>query len=231
MEKTGWKGIPHVEWFKVAVAAILLLVGGIVNYAYGIYNSKEPHLSYRVNETVSFQSDKNLISIATFTVTSDGSKGVENVRCWFDTPGIEDVQIFPSDLHAKKEKEPNGTGMEISVERMIPGEELQVSIYVKNIVPPKLLQVKVKSDTILGSNRPLIKTTVSPVWISVTIIELMFIVGIMLNVIRDMIRENKVRNKVHIEQQKDFDVLRAKIDKQMADIYKREAEPTLFTAK
>lgn len=57
-EKTDWLGIPHVEWFKVVASIIILLAGEIVAHVYKVYNSKEPHLSYRVNESVTFKSDK-----------------------------------------------------------------------------------------------------------------------------------------------------------------------------
>ena len=212
-------GSPSDMFYKAGIPVITALIASASTLLAVWLFAKEPHLSYRVNETVSFQSDKNFISIATFTVTNDGNKEAVDVLCSFDTPGVEDVQLLPADLHAKKDKASNGTGMEVSAPRMIPGEELQVSIYFKNITPPKLLPVKVKCNSTAGSNKPPISIFNPSFWVGAAIGEFIVLCYIFIIIIRDTIR-NERRNAVELAALNTF---RAKYESDKADYEKAEA--------
>lgn len=222
--KQGRFGTPGDMFYKAGIPVITALIGGAFTLLVVWLYAKEPHLSYRVNETVSFQSDKNFISITTFTVTNDGNKEAVDIQCSFDTPGVEDVQLFPADLHAKKEKLPNSTGTEVPVPRMIPGEELQVSIYFKNITPPKLLQVKVKCSSSIGSNKPINSASNTSYWLSfwfgVAIGECIIICYILLLIIRDIVRSER-RNAAELVV---LNAFKAEYEKDKAEYDKSEAE-------
>ena len=126
------------------------LIVGLIGIGVGYWlNSKAPHLTIAIAAPVQFQGDKNKFGILTFSVTNDGSKEAEDVRCDFKTQGAKnpDIKATPDNLSpALTVKDDNVT---IKVASMNPGERLDVVAYVPDVIPEKP-DVKVRGKNVVG---------------------------------------------------------------------------------
>jgi hypothetical protein len=158
--------VPPAErkyWFMTASAWMTLIFGSLFTAIAGLtvastsgwLNTKEPHLRQSVPNAISFESEKNPLSIFNFTIENDGSKEAEQVYCRVSIPGAEirEANVQPHSLRAnvKPIDKTKQDVLEFDVASLNPTDVIQVSLLVANVdrsnVSP---QVEVKGKGVNG---------------------------------------------------------------------------------
>ena len=152
LPQKGWKSVVATIRDGLNNAAVGAVVGGILTGLF-LYNlqSRDPHLTLYAQNTVKFQGERNQFGIVSFSVASDGSKEAEAVECFFDLGGakIQEARATPENLRAKTEA--SGGKATVSVERLNPGESVEVVAWVTDAATiPDKIEVSVRAKGIKG---------------------------------------------------------------------------------
>ncbi|MBX7103242.1 MAG: hypothetical protein K1X57_04130 [Gemmataceae bacterium] len=98
-EEKTYLGMTLGDITKVVLGVLL---GGIATLVLGWWNTKSPHLTVNVSDTILFKGDRHNFGIVNCTVANDGSREAESLECTFNIQGaiIQDLKVSPDHLNA-----------------------------------------------------------------------------------------------------------------------------------